>query len=487
MGRVSGLARSDRMRLAHEGRRRALTLALATVLGPWLAPASSSADRLTLRGGGVLEGVVLPESAANDTLQVLTRSSARPFPIERAKVLEVETVEDALREYLHRREAARDSAEQEYALGAWCEENGLTGPAQVHFQETLRLDPRHELAHKKLGHVLHDGRWITYDELRRSRGLVKYRGKWISPEEKREIDAKEEFSAEQKSWLRRLKVLRQKWLFGAEDERAGALEQLETIRDPAAVAALVQTFGADPEPVRIELARLVALVPGPEATAALARLILSEPVVPVRQATLRELVARDQADFVPRLLSALKSSDPLVVGRAAWALAALKVASAVPRLIPVLVRVEQRMVMTAQPQAPAISAGFASVGPNLALPSGGAYAVPGASGMVGPGTLGGGSIPVVTGPVVGPGVVAFGATSIPFGSFTGLSVGGGGVNPNRPSMQLVTRVYQNEEVLEALRALTGVDYGYDPVLWKQWLDTSYRPAPRGPVRTVPQP
>ncbi|HEU5116716.1 MAG TPA: hypothetical protein VFT74_08595 [Isosphaeraceae bacterium] len=467
-------------------RRRKLFQGGTVLLFLALVPAKAPADHLMLRGGGILEGLILPESAQNKQVQVLTRSSSRPFPIAREKIVEVEPVDDALRAYLQRRISPRQSADEEYALGAWCEENGLLGPAQIHFVRAVELDPDHANAHKKLGHVLHNEKWITYDELRKLQGLTKYKGRWVSASERAEIEDREEFSAEQKSWARRLKVLRQKWLFGTENERPQAQEQLEAIRDPAAVAPLVHTFGADPEPVRERLAGFLGGIEGSEATAALTRLILSEPVLTVREATLNELSARDKAETVPLLISALKARDPRVVGRAAWALAGLRATSAIPRLIPVLVKVEQRMVMSSQPAAPAISAGFASVNPGFALPSGGAYAVGGAAGTVAPGAYMGGSIPVVTGPVVGPGVVAFGATSVPFGTFTGLSLGGG-VNPNRPSVEILTQVYQNEEVLNALRSLTGVDFGYDMALWKQWLNNAYQPRPAGPVRRVPQP
>jgi hypothetical protein len=432
--------------------------------------------------------VILPESARKKKVEVLTRSASKPFVIAREKIVEVVPVEDALREYLDRREEPRALGGQEYDLGMWCEENGLTGPAQVHFQRAVELDPEHAEAHKKLGHVLHNGQWITYDELRKIQGLVKYKGRWVSRTEKAEIDAEEEFSSEQKSWVRRLKVLRRKWLFGKDNERPQAQEQLGAIRDPAAVTPLVHTFGADPDPVRMWLARFLGMIEGPEATEALVRLVLSEPVPEVRQATLDEVAARDQAETVPKLLSALKASDPTVVGRAAWALAGLRATAAIPRLIPVLVKVEQRMVMSAQPAQPALSAGFASINPGFTLPSQGSYAVGGAAGAIAPGgSYLGGSIPIVTGPVVGPGVVAFGATSVPPLALTGLSFGGGGVNPNRPSVEVVTQVYQNEEVLNALRTLSGVDFGYDRARWKRWLDSAYQPRPLGPVRRVPQP
>jgi hypothetical protein len=83
--------------------------------------------------------------------------------------------------------------------------------------------------------------------------------------------------------------------------------------------------------------------------------------------------------------------------------------------------------------------------------------------------------------VVGEGVVAYGATSVPF---TGLNLGG--TNPHRPVMRRVTNVYRNEEVLAALEKLTGVSFGYDIPAWRRWQRQSFRPSTT-PERRVPQP
>jgi hypothetical protein len=50
----------------------------------------------------------------------------------------------------------------------------------------------------------------------------------------------------------------------------------------------------------------------------------------------------------------------------------------------------------------------------------------------------------------------------------------------------MTRVYQNEEVLLALKKLTGQDFGYDVASWRRWLRVGYRAEP-APERRVPQP
>lgn len=448
------------------------------------------ADRIALRGGGEIEGIVLPEADPEDEgrVLVLTRTSSRPLEFRSEKIARVTPVDDALREYLNRRGRPRADGEAEYQLGLWCEQNGLTGPAQIHYRRAVELDKDHDEAHKKLGHVNHNGTWMTYDEQRQKQGLVKYKGRWISEQERQELEDKESFTAEQASWARRLKILRRQWLAGDDAQRQQAEEQLAAIREPAAVRPLVSAFRADPEPVRARLAGFLGAIPGRESLDALVRLALSEPSLEVRQAILEEIRARQDLETVPRFVDALRSKDPIVVGRAAWALGELGAVAAVPKLIPVLVKVERRMVMEPGAPDPGPGIAFSSIGPGPLLPpgGGGAYAVSGgASGTVGGAYVGNGSsIPVVTGPVVGPGVVAFGATSVPYGSYAGMSVGG--ANPNRPVMRIQTNVYQNEEVLVALRKLTGQDFGYDIPSWRRWMQAAFRPQ-TAPPRSVPQP
>ncbi len=109
---------------------------------------------------------------------------------------------------------------------------------------------------------------------------------------------------------------------------------------------------------------------------------------------------------------------------------------------------------------------------------------PGSSSFV---SVTGRSVPILTGPAVGQGVVAYGATSVPYGSGVGLSMGGGGTVPGPPRLQMLTRYYRNSEVLAALEALTGRNFGFDTATWKRWLASASPKGEPEPVRRVPQP
>ncbi len=450
-----------------------------------LAATGARADRIILRGGGEVRGAVLPADPERaDVVRVQTRTVLKPLEIRKSQVLRIETEEDELSEYLKQRDAVEQTAQAQFELGKWCDEAGLTGPAQGHYRRAVELDAGYEPAHKKLGHVYHNGRWMTYDERRQAQGLVFHKGRWVSPDEKEAMEAKSAFSAEQEAWLRRLKLLRKKLYSENATQSQEAGLQLAAIREPAAVAPLLKVFGADAEPTRIRLSQIIAAIPGEDSREALIRMLLNEPTQDVREVILHELATLKDPETIPALIRALPAKDPAVVGRAAWALGQLGATIAVPKLIPVLVKVENKWMLEPAASAPGISAGFVGIDGMRNTPSNaGAGAVGGNGVNTAAGFSNGSSLGVLTGPVVGDGVVAYGATSVPFGNYAGLNLGG---NPNRPAARFVTNVYQNEEVLYALQKLTGMDFGYDVSGWKRWVATSFGNA-AAPERRVLQP
>jgi HEAT repeats len=446
---------------------------LATGLGQF-GPSHARADLIALRGGGEVKGVILPDSTRPNSVVIQTENSTKPLVFARDQVLGVTREPGPLDDYLKRRSKIADLAQAQYDFGMWCESNKLFGPAHVHFQKALELDKNFIPVRKKLGHVEKDGKWFTFEELRQAQGLVLHKGRWITPQEKERLEAKAVAGTEQASWTKRIKLLRAGVLSGSESRRQQAEVQLAAIKDPAAVTPLMNLLSDESESVRLLLAQILGGITGPEATSALVSRILAEPEISVRRATIDEYVRRDESNPSRPFLKALTSKDQLVVGRAASALAALKVTSAVPKLVNTLVYTEKRVVLVPNPAANSGGQGygFSSVTPG--------------SPMIGNGS----SYAMSTGPVVGNGVVAFGAAAVPYApNSTGLSVGGGLGGGNQPAQipQVINYFYQNPDVLEALQALTGVNFGYDVASWKQWVSTSFRPESPVPPRRVPQP
>lgn len=421
----------------------------------------SRADRIVLKGGGQIRGKVVPVAGQADRVEILMERGRTPLTFRKDQIGEVVDEPGPLDEYLDHLARAKPTAGSQHVLAAWCRDAKLFDLADKHDEAALGHDPEFALAREALGHARVGDRWLTPDEVKESQGLVKVRGRWVTAEEQERQQALADERAGQASWARRLKTLRRAIIDGPADRRLEAEQQLREIVDPSAITPLIQTFGADPDAFRSMLARVLGQIPGPRASAALVSRLLGESTPEVREATLNELAGREKLDALPPLTKALRSRDTAVVNRAAWALGRLGAVAAVPKLVPALVHVDQRIVYEPAPAAPSRS--FFSTGEY-------------------------GSVPVLTGPVVGPGVVAFGASSVPYGS--GVSIGGpapGGLVNNRgPIPRVVPFVRRNVEVLAALRTLTGADFGYDTAAWRRWVATSFRPEPE-PARRLPQP
>jgi hypothetical protein len=430
-------------------------LALGLIALTW--PPLARGDRIRLRGGGDLRGVIVADPKQPGKILVQTERGSTPLVFERDQIVEVVPESGPLNDYFARRDAIPRTAEAQYEFGLWCEQRKLTGLAANHFRQAAELDPDYAPAQKKLGRVQHEGRWITYDELREAQGLVFHKGRWISREERDRLGEREENAAERASWLRQVRILRKNLESEDSEQRRLADEALAAIRDPAAVPALVQTLGPDTPAYRALLARLLGNIPGPEARDALLARALVEADPTARQATLEELARRLDPDAIASLNRMLASRDQKVVSRAATLLGELGERSAVPKLIPLLTRTIRRPVLVAP--------GVEPPPPMIGLVSGEVQ-----------------SWPILTGPVVGPGVVAYGATSAPFISGAVL---GYESSQRAPTMHMVTLVNRNPEVLAALEALTGVNFGYDIAAWKRWWERERAATP--PAKRVRQP
>ncbi len=445
-------------------------VALVSATLPCGPPARALADTIMLRGGGQVEGKVVPDPLHRDHVSVWLVQGRNPLSLERKKILQIIPNPSPLDDYVIKREKAGQTAQAQYDLGVWCAQNKLADLARAHYETALTFDKSFEPAHKKLGHIFHRGYWLTRDELSAVQGLVRYKGRWVSAEEKSKRDHDDQLTAAQGNWVRQIRLLRDALLRGKPDRQREAETQLMAIRDPEAVKALVRVLGNDEAPRRILLAHVLEKIPGPLATAALVNHLLAENQADVRAAIYEKVQNRDDPAVVRLLIRALSSSDLRVVNRAAWTLGNLHAQEAVPRLITVLVTTEERMVI-ATPDA--VSQGPIS-------------AIAGPDGPLAPIAVNQSSMAVMTPAVVAPGVVARGFISAPWYDWPP----GVGFNLGRqipaPDLQVATYQYRNAEVLSALEKLTLQDFGYDVESWRAWMSRSFNPRPK-PLRRVPQP
>jgi hypothetical protein len=441
------------------------------VCGPIFLLSGSSgarADVIMLRGGGQVQGKVRPDPRDKDKVQVWLLQGRKPLSFQKARIVEVVPKAGPLDDYFEKLKKAPQTVQGQYDLGTWCDQNKLADLAKVHYEGALAIDNSFEPAHRKLGHTLFKGYWLSHDDLSAVQGLVKYKGRWISTEEKAKRQAEEEASATQTSWVRRIKILRQAIVNGPENRRREAEAQLMAIRDVEAIVPLLRVLGNDEPAQRILLAQILTAIPGKEATAALVKQVLAEPDAAVRPVIFEKIAERDDPGAVAQLGRALGSQDIQVVNRAAWTLGNLGAVEAVPKLIPALLSFEQRLIVP-----PADGSGVVADGPS---------GVP-----LAPLAYNGSNIAYLTPPAVSQGAVAYGAVTAP--AYGGIAPGmgiAGGLTIKPPEPRLVTFTYRNVEVLAALEKMTGQDFGYDIDSWRHWVSREFNPTPR-PSRRVAQP
>ena len=71
----------------------------------WWPGGAARADLIVLRGGGQVEGKVLPDPASKDKVQVLLLRGRKPLLFEKARILEVVTKASPLDDYLVKKKA----------------------------------------------------------------------------------------------------------------------------------------------------------------------------------------------------------------------------------------------------------------------------------------------------------------------------------------------------------------------------------------------
>jgi hypothetical protein len=444
---------------------------LFLLLGPMaLMPGARTVrgDVIVLRGGGQVTGKLMPDPQNKDRVLVWLLQGRKPLSFLKAQIVEVSPKASPLDDYFEKMKKAPATAQAQFDLGSWCDQNKLTDLGKLHYEAALVSDKLFEPAHRKLGHVLHDGYWLSRDDLSAIQGLVKYKGRWISTEEKSKRQAGEQVAATQTALIRRIKILRQAIVTGPGDRRREAEAQLMAIREAEAVGPLLRVLGNDDEPAqRILLAHVLSRIPGKEASAALVKQILAEPTNQVRPVIFDKLKDRDDPVMISQLVRALASSDIQVVNRAAWTLGNLGAVEVVPKLIPHLLSFEQRVV--------------------LPPPEGGNAPAYGMSGVpVAPLAYNNSNIALLTPPVVSQGAIAYGVTTT--GPLYGASLGLGtvGVPIRQPELRVETLTYRNVEVLAALQKMTGQDFDYDIESWRRWVAHDFNPAPK-PARRVVEP
>lgn len=376
------------------------------LLGAFSLAQDLPADTVVLRSGGRLEGKVR-EPADPKGYYLVQLESGELLGLQPGEVDRVESDADPkLQEYRRRLAEAGRDADMHWELARWCKGEFMLDHWRRHAEAAIRLDPDHSVARAALDYVKVGSQWVPYDQLQRSNGLVRYKGKWRLPEDIALVQAAEKRETAIKKWHRDFAQL-----VRGINGRGGAeaIASLKEIRDPHAVPAIVEALVNYEKPHSESLRSIYIELLGEIGTsAAAAGLIRAGMDEPVR--ALRERAIELAGDIAPNMALQqytrfLSSNDNKVVRKAGEALEVLEYQRA---LLPLIEALQTEHKTVEGPAPGRMNVGFGNG--------------PGAGGM---------------------------------------QMGG------KP--KVVTRTYENPEVLAALLALEpGVNYQFDESQWLRW-------------------
>lgn len=148
-----------------------------------LFASTAHADRVVLKNGRVLEGSA--RTTASGEIEISSTMGTLRIPAHLVdRVEDGATLEQQI-ELLARRPG--QTAESLLALSLEAESAGAATLARRLLLRVIDLDPDHDRARDRLGHLRHDGRWVSEAEWRRLRGEVRFRGEWMPLAERARI------------------------------------------------------------------------------------------------------------------------------------------------------------------------------------------------------------------------------------------------------------------------------------------------------------
>jgi hypothetical protein len=397
-----------------------------------IAPTVLCADLVKLNNGGEIRGKLASANDSKSLIRLETLTGANVL-LERSDTQFVTHRSMNVEEYETRVRRVEDRWQSHWELAEWCRQKGLSKQRETHLLRVTILSPDHDKAQQALGRVWHEGAWVDRDQLMASKGFVKYRNKYITPQELEVIENTAEELDRERSWFQKVRQW-YGWLNGDNPNRSQqAMASLKAIDDPHAAQAVIKIMAVDSRvPMRELAVAILVKISGKKATTGLVNLSLYDESFQIRSSAM-EAVGKSHSDVAQTwFVKALKHESNAVVCRAATALGQIGDDNAIRPLIDALITAHYYQVAVDAPPGQVYSFNVdGSTGPNTPqLP-------PEIVNAVRTGHL----LPPVMAPTEPP-----------------------------PKRLVTVRVeQQNVEVLDALSKLTHQNFGYDRRTWILWL------------------
>lgn len=137
-------------------------------------PAKGEIVTLTLTNGSTVEGKYQGEA---DGAFWVEFDGGGEAAIETSTIVKMRTSSE-----YKRKAAALGSADTAgwWKLSQWAAAREEMASARAAASEVIHIDPEHAAARRFLGHEKIDGRWLSGDDLNRSKGLVTFNGEWMT-------------------------------------------------------------------------------------------------------------------------------------------------------------------------------------------------------------------------------------------------------------------------------------------------------------------
>lgn len=387
-----------------------------------LLPAISTGSTiLLLKDGGTINGELLNPDEINRKLYRIKTTEGLEISLDAKFVERIQSRErPAVIEYNVSAPLTENTLENHLYWTRWCNERQLPDHAKLHWQQILAIDPDNVNARLVLGYT-RDPKdptgWISLQDRRENRGFIEHKGRWKT-EQQIEVETMHEKKTESEQyWRKTIQDICRR----LPDGRAEA--ELLAIRDPAAINQLGEALRAEkvnPQK-RVVLIRSLVQVSHVSAFQIVAAwsVSINEPSEDIRQLCIEELKKRTN-DYP----EARRTMVDIYRGclRAEMPLAIVRMAAKTLgdiegyEAIPELIEVLEVTVTESSQEQ---SQGYS----------------------------------------FGPGGTGFSQ----------------GAKPVKRPVQV-----PNQEVLTALRRLTGVDFGYNQSAWRSW----YRQTQRSPSINV---
>lgn len=297
------------------------------------------ADVLFLNHGGRVEGELLnPDESPRRSYQVKTVEGVK-LSLAASQVDRVQVKSDAERAYEAFAAKLADTVEAHWDAAEKCGKAGLTEHRTFHLEQVVRLDPNHEDARHALGYGRIDGKWVRQADVMEAKGYVRAGGAWRLPQELEMESAAAELEEREIKWRKDVRKWRE-WLAGRDPQKKATAEHsLRSIRDPAALPALIDLANREKEPpvLRVLYIDVVSQIGGPVALAMVIRGAVEDRDALVRERCLDILSKVQSKVAVRQFIKYLQHDQNIFVLRAAVALERMNDPEATPALIDALI------------------------------------------------------------------------------------------------------------------------------------------------------